>query len=1077
MSLSPSSNFATDTYASPIYGVNVKSPLVYNAFTNTLTIYGISGIVNTLVDAQGDTLATSLAIKNYIDYYVQGLEWQNYVISTFNPTSGLPPTPNDKDRYIASATANGWTINYIYEFFVDAGTWTEIIPLTGWTLWVQSLNLIQSYNVNQWVVIQGGMSTSFLQLSDTPKTYTTPNSIYTVNPASNGVAESTIQIVPVDSDSIQITHGTMSCYIKGKNNLINELTPMNIYDFWDFSTGTPTTGGERYINTVTFSPYIKNHIYELVGTSWNDMTYNGPDMGDMVFVSNLGYYVIFLTNPPYAVNPSLYNTNWYELSRTIKHELLNFADSLGAYTPVNTHRQIDTYIANNSNMPTGPTSSLQYNSGSNSFTGSIQYVIDNSNINASKLKIVSPNGTKIIQLTSDQLNNTGQLYNTSQNLELWTNSYKFITLQPNGIIRLDNGLANTTIQLDVNSILQFQDSNFNVAPSTNGITFYKPGKTYAGDITLDTTSGNLKVECLTANINLNVNDKVIISNNLDVVNGTVTPKLIKYISTNTNAYIYENASADELRLSSSGYYNGSVWVDMSSVIDTTEIVLNDQEFDVNMSAITGVAPITRLQMTLNQSKFLSNYAGSSIASSALYSAGSMGVAGDCRVGGVLQLYNVNPTMIFDTYNGRLKMPTNILASLNSANIYTYTGDNSINISSGGYKNASGVYVENTYSNRSEISLLNNTGDAQLDYKVSNTSAGAYTSVMTVNKDSMMLKQTTAATNTTSGCLQLSGGLGVTGNTYSTNVTAVNGLTCQSLSFSAPDPYFNMTMSTIAGVNNVSAVSQYGDALYVSAGGVYRNGWLLNPNYKCSCVNLLNGTINYNFGYSANGSTPVTLFKMAAPSNVTTFTMASTGGGVSTITSATLPGMILSGCGNLVSIASGSTFTVANTTNATTSSSASLIVGGGLSCNKDVFLGDTGQNYGISFNGNANKLNYYNEYTSLAASNSFTSGTSTPLIDIYLSRIGKVVTACFYQSAVVPANAAITSVTPPIPIAYRPLSPHFVDLSVSVINNNAVTDGRLTIDSSGNMAFYRSYPSTVFQNNSGIGCVQCSWMII
>jgi hypothetical protein len=57
-----------------------------------------------------------------------------------------------------------------------------------------------------------------------------------------------------------------------------------------------------------------------------------------------------------------------------------------------------------------------------------QYAIDNSDTNASKLLIRSPNGAKLMQVACDQLWNTGQIYSTASNMELWGNSSKSATL-------------------------------------------------------------------------------------------------------------------------------------------------------------------------------------------------------------------------------------------------------------------------------------------------------------------------------------------------------------------------------------------------------------------------------------------------------------------------------------------------------------------------------------------------------------------------------------------------------------------------------------------------------------------------
>ena len=48
------------------------------------------------------------------------------VITRWNPTGGLPAAPNIGDRYIATATANGWTNTRIYRW--SGAAWTAKVP-------------------------------------------------------------------------------------------------------------------------------------------------------------------------------------------------------------------------------------------------------------------------------------------------------------------------------------------------------------------------------------------------------------------------------------------------------------------------------------------------------------------------------------------------------------------------------------------------------------------------------------------------------------------------------------------------------------------------------------------------------------------------------------------------------------------------------------------------------------------------------------------------------------------------------------------------------------------------------------
>ena len=103
------------------------------------------------------------------------LDWQNSVLSIFDPTGALPVGPSVGDRYISSATANGWTDTYIYQW---TGTvWGEQIPNEGWATWVEDENKVYIFDDTGWVKIgtttdhnilanlQGGTTAEFYHLT------------------------------------------------------------------------------------------------------------------------------------------------------------------------------------------------------------------------------------------------------------------------------------------------------------------------------------------------------------------------------------------------------------------------------------------------------------------------------------------------------------------------------------------------------------------------------------------------------------------------------------------------------------------------------------------------------------------------------------------------------------------------------------------------------------------------------------------------------------------------------------------------------------------------------------------------
>ncbi|MHA1408902.1 MAG: DUF2793 domain-containing protein, partial [Candidatus Odinarchaeia archaeon] len=96
------------------------------------------------------TSGSHLATKSYVDSIAQGLEWQDSVLDRYDPNGGLPGTPSTGDRYISTATANGWTDEYIYEY--NGSSWDETVPNEGYACWVEDEDVLYVYNgSNNWV--------------------------------------------------------------------------------------------------------------------------------------------------------------------------------------------------------------------------------------------------------------------------------------------------------------------------------------------------------------------------------------------------------------------------------------------------------------------------------------------------------------------------------------------------------------------------------------------------------------------------------------------------------------------------------------------------------------------------------------------------------------------------------------------------------------------------------------------------------------------------------------------------------------------------------------------------------------
>lgn len=72
-------------------------------------------------------------------------------VSIYDNTSALP-TSIPLIRYIAKVTANGWTVNHVYQGDFALG-WTDITPVSGMITYVMDVDADYTYNGAAWVVV------------------------------------------------------------------------------------------------------------------------------------------------------------------------------------------------------------------------------------------------------------------------------------------------------------------------------------------------------------------------------------------------------------------------------------------------------------------------------------------------------------------------------------------------------------------------------------------------------------------------------------------------------------------------------------------------------------------------------------------------------------------------------------------------------------------------------------------------------------------------------------------------------------------------------------------------------------
>ncbi|MEW5774137.1 MAG: hypothetical protein AB1916_11515 [Thermodesulfobacteriota bacterium] len=104
-------------------------------------------------------LGQRLALSEY------GGPWLDSADGFFNPTGTLPQNPRNGDRYIASATANGWTAGNIYQY--DGSAWDETAPTAHNALTLDEDGTDYFYDGSAWSATPSGSLLSGLGFQPT----------------------------------------------------------------------------------------------------------------------------------------------------------------------------------------------------------------------------------------------------------------------------------------------------------------------------------------------------------------------------------------------------------------------------------------------------------------------------------------------------------------------------------------------------------------------------------------------------------------------------------------------------------------------------------------------------------------------------------------------------------------------------------------------------------------------------------------------------------------------------------------------------------------------------------------------
>ena len=223
----------------------------YNGTTREFEFYKLNSLSANLtinLDSGNNKIDFDLAM---IDF-----DFQASVLDIYDPTTSTPPTPTTGDRYISAATANGWTIDNIYEWSGTA--WTETVANEGMLTWVEDEDKFYVYNGSAWVTFGGIVahnSLSGLQGGAASEYYHLDASDY------GDLTDVNAQLAALQTD------GTPTFA-----NLISS-------GYARIGDTTDTTGGNLRYNSNTFQGYD--------GSTWVDLHAADDDMHSLTAVTTI----------------------------------------------------------------------------------------------------------------------------------------------------------------------------------------------------------------------------------------------------------------------------------------------------------------------------------------------------------------------------------------------------------------------------------------------------------------------------------------------------------------------------------------------------------------------------------------------------------------------------------------------------------------------------------------------------------------------------------------------------------------------------------------------------------------------
>lgn len=127
----------------------------YDDGTNLLLLEFLTVAGDTFLAMQEADGAPPVFTGSMIDQIadtVAAIDWQESVLDRWSPVAALPVGPSDGDRYLSTASGNGWFANHIYTWDDGASEWVDTEPNEGMSVFVADENAFYRYADANWNV-------------------------------------------------------------------------------------------------------------------------------------------------------------------------------------------------------------------------------------------------------------------------------------------------------------------------------------------------------------------------------------------------------------------------------------------------------------------------------------------------------------------------------------------------------------------------------------------------------------------------------------------------------------------------------------------------------------------------------------------------------------------------------------------------------------------------------------------------------------------------------------------------------------------------------------------------------------